>query len=100
MQSVASVILPFTVLIFANITCNETHIYTEDNKRKVREAGGIALLVSALRSPDEKIVRDAMRALRNLAFDSMIQSISSVVTDVKQMRIRMIFVLLVALNQL
>lgn len=46
-------------------------INAEDNKRKVREAGGIALLIPALRSSDEKIIRDAMRALRNLAFDGM-----------------------------
>jgi hypothetical protein len=45
-------------------------VVADSNKVIVRQAGGIAPLVAALRSSDEKLSRDAMRAIRNLAFDS------------------------------
>ena len=49
------------------------------NKVLCRETGAIPLLIGALRGGDERTLRDAMRALRNLTFDSMCNHAAAVV---------------------
>ena len=60
-----------------NLSVNGTIIFkyinllSDNNKKEIREIGGLRPIINSLKSKDQRVVREAARALRNLSFNGL-----------------------------